>query len=199
MGRRKQITKEMMLEAAYDILESKGYSAVNIQAIATKVGCSTQPISWQFGNMLGLRKELYQYAEMRLTRDLDNQLSNLNALEALYEAGKIHISCALEKPSVFRFVYVDDPSEIFSVNLDMKDRIGNPIIKERLVDELGLSREIIDKVIADIIIYTHGLSVLILWESMKIDKEKAFEMILEHANLCFKQFGIDLFERLGIK
>ena len=50
MGRRTQITKEMILEASYELLEEHGIEAVQIKQIAAKLGCSTQPVAvWKHG------------------------------------------------------------------------------------------------------------------------------------------------------
>ena len=56
MGRKAKITKEMVLEAAYELLDEAGISAVAIKNIAAKLGCSTQPVSWLFGSMTELKK-----------------------------------------------------------------------------------------------------------------------------------------------
>ena len=56
MGRKIQITREMILKAAYELLDESGMGAVTIKTIAARLGCSTQPVSWQFGSMLELKK-----------------------------------------------------------------------------------------------------------------------------------------------
>ena len=52
-----KIKKEDMLKTALDIVMESGYSALNIKEVAKRLGCSTAPISWQFGGMDGLRTE----------------------------------------------------------------------------------------------------------------------------------------------
>ena len=58
-----KIKKEDMLQAALELVSQNGYAALNIKAVASKLGCSTAPISWQFGGMDGLREELIPFAE----------------------------------------------------------------------------------------------------------------------------------------
>ena len=53
-----KIKKEDILQTALEIVTQDGYAALNIKAVAKKLGCSTAPISWQFGGMDGLRQEL---------------------------------------------------------------------------------------------------------------------------------------------
>ena len=57
-----KIPKEVILENALKVLRRDGYESVNIKSVAKEIGCSTQPISWHFGNMDGLRRELSEYA-----------------------------------------------------------------------------------------------------------------------------------------
>ncbi len=49
-----RIKKEDMLQAALELVSRDGYAALNIKAVARELGCSTAPISWQFGGMDGL-------------------------------------------------------------------------------------------------------------------------------------------------
>lgn len=192
MGRKSQITKEQMLQAAYEILKEEGYAAVNIKTIAANAGCSTQPISWQFGNMQGLRKELYGYASQQIFGGIETKVANMNAMTAFFETGKIYISSAFDYPHVFRFLCVDDPGDIVEENNNVVQLLGDDFIKDLLAKEIALSRDEIDKIVADIVIYTHGLAVIFLWDAFKVDKETAYEMIYNQALLCFGQYGIDV-------
>lgn len=192
MARRIEITKEAMIQAAYEILEEEGYNAVNIKTIAAKAGCSTKPISWQFGNMLEMRKEIYKYASKQLYEGIEEKLSNLSALEAFFETGKIYISNAIESPNVFRFLCIDGPGDMLDETMNIKDLLGDDFIKEMLAKELPLSKEIIESIVADIVIYTHGLATMLLWDSIKLDKIAAYKMIYNQADMCFSKCGIDL-------
>jgi len=191
MGRKTQISKEQMLQAAYEILRDEGYASVNIKAIAAKVGCSTQPISWQFGNMQGLRAELFGYATQQLYGGLPERMAGKNALGAFFESGKLYIENAYDFPKVFRFLCVDDPGDLVADEPNVLDKLGEPAVKEMLVSEFDLTPEAVDKVVADIVIYTHGLATFLLWDHFKITKEQAFDMVYSHGDICFKQIGID--------
>jgi len=194
MARRIEVTKEKMLEAAYEILKEEGYEAVNIKTIAAKVGCSTKPISWQFGNMHEMRKEIYKYASSQLYMGIEEKLSSLGALEAFFETGKIYISNAVDCPNVFRFLCVDDPGDIVDENKSINELLGDDFIKERIMKELSMSKETVDRMVADIVIYTHGLATMLLWDNFKLDKQTAFQMIYDQGIMCFSKYGIDLDE-----
>ena len=73
MGRKTQITREMILKAAYELLDESGIGAVAIKTIAARLSCSTQPVSWQFGSMLELKKELYDnYTFLALIHEIEH-------------------------------------------------------------------------------------------------------------------------------
>jgi len=194
MARKIEVTKEKMLQTAYEILKENGYDAVNIKTIAAKVGCSTKPISWQFGNMHEMRKEIYKYTKGHLYAGIEEKLSHLSALEAFFETGKIYISNAIDYPNVFRFLCVDNPGDIVDENKSMNDLLGDDFIKERLIKELSLPKEDVERMVADIVIYTHGLATMLLWDSFKLDKQTAFQMIYDQGLMCFSKYGIDLNE-----
>jgi AcrR family transcriptional regulator len=111
MGRKTKITREMILETAYELLDESGIGAVAIKSIASRLGCSTQPVSWQFGSMTELKKELFKNAAMRLYSPLENAMQGREAIEAFFISGKYYLSGACDHPNVFRFVNVDDPAE----------------------------------------------------------------------------------------
>lgn len=60
--------KDRILKAAMDVLIRDGFSAVNIKSVAKELGCSTQPIAWQFGNMDNMRKALAKEPSPMQTR-----------------------------------------------------------------------------------------------------------------------------------
>ena len=61
-----KIQKEAILKTAFDLLLREGYASINIKTVAAELGCSTQPISRQFGSMEGFRKELLVYCLTQL-------------------------------------------------------------------------------------------------------------------------------------
>ena len=74
MGRKTQITREMILNAAYELLDEAGIGSVAIKLIAKRLGCSTQPVSWQFGSMAELKKELYSYAANKVFGGFEKEM-----------------------------------------------------------------------------------------------------------------------------
>lgn len=195
MGRKTQITREMILQAAYEILEESGIGAVGIKAIATRLGCSTQPISWHFGSMSDLRKELFRYAGEKLFAALPGQMAGKKAIDAFFTTGVYYISVACDHPNVFRFVNVDDPMDtigesvygegsLFSLQFD-----ANAV--EMLAAEYDVAPKLIGDTVRDIVIYTHGLAVMMMYDNYKLPKEEACKMVYDMGMKLLHTIGID--------
>ena len=196
MGRKVRITREMILEAAYEILDESGIGAVGIKAIASKLGCSTQPVSWVFGSMKELKKELFRYANMKAYETLPEQMAGKNAIDAFFASGVYYISIACDHPNVFRFTTVDNPM----------DTIGEPVRDNRsifsfefdseaaklLAEEYDVPLEIIGNTVRDIVIYAHGLAVMMMHDSFRLPKEDACKMAYDVAVKLLHTIGIDV-------
>ncbi|MCH5263352.1 MAG: TetR/AcrR family transcriptional regulator, partial [Lachnospiraceae bacterium] len=62
MARKETITKEEILNAAFQMTRENGFSNVSARTLAAKAGCSTQPIFRVYKNMEELGNDLYAKA-----------------------------------------------------------------------------------------------------------------------------------------
>ena len=195
MGRKVRITKEMILEAAYELLDESGIGAVAIKAIASRLECSTQPVSWHFGSMQELKKELFHYAGMKLYGSLPDEMKGRNAVDAFFVSGVRYITNACDHPNVFRFVNVDDPmvtigeavngeQSIFAYKFD-DDAV------RMLAEEYKVSPELIAEAVKDTVIYTHGLAVMMIYDNFRLPKEEACRMIYNMGMKMLQLIGIE--------
>ena len=113
-----KIKKEDMLQAALELVSKNGYAALNIKAVAGELGCSTAPISWQFGGMDGLREELIPFAEQYVEDKYYSR--NENELATFEQRGKGTIDLALENPNLFRFLYMGERSQLLSIGFELQ-------------------------------------------------------------------------------
>ena len=58
-----KVTREMILDAAFDLVRSEGQGALNVRALARCLGCSTQPILYNFATMEALTAAVYERAD----------------------------------------------------------------------------------------------------------------------------------------
>lgn len=58
-----KISREMIIDAAYEIVRESGEDNINARNIAGKLGCSTQPVLYAFKTMEEIREEVYRKAD----------------------------------------------------------------------------------------------------------------------------------------
>ncbi|WP_313539205.1 TetR/AcrR family transcriptional regulator [Enterococcus sp.] len=58
MARKKTITRDQILKAAYEVVATEGFTRFTARNIAAKMKCSTQPIYLEFKNMEDLKSAL---------------------------------------------------------------------------------------------------------------------------------------------
>lgn len=194
MGRKTKITREMILEAAYELLDESGIGAVAIKSIASKLECSTQPVSWQFGSMTELKKELYEYAAMKLYGTLGEEMQGRDAFEAFFISGKHYLTGACDHPNVFRFVNVDDPLETIGEHLyegrSIFDLQFDKEAVEILTAQYDVPAEAIGEAVRDVVIYTHGLAVMMMFDSYRLPKDEAVRMMYDMGRRIMAGIGI---------
>ncbi len=199
MGRKTKITKEMIMEAAFELLEEGGIGAVAIKSIAAKLGCSTQPVSWQFGSMVELKKALYYYAGQKLYSIMPEKMAGRDALEAFFVSGVCYISIACDHPRTFRFLNVDDPLETIGEDIIGDTSIFSmPFDKEAtkmLAEEYKASAENVDVAVRDSVIYTHGLAVMMMFDKFRLPKDVACKMVFDMGIKLLSDVGIEAGER----
>ena len=134
MPKKQQITKEMVLQAALEIVREDGPGALGTRAVARKLSVSTQPVCSQFASLGELKQATYREALARYNRRVEEAM---RSRERPYRAaGLAYIAFAREEPRLFSWLF-------------MRDRSGEPAedpveiepFLALLQETLGLSRE----------------------------------------------------------
>lgn len=128
MARKEQITKDKILETAFDLAKTDGIEYVTARKLAAQIGCSTQPIFRVYANMNELYAEIYQKA--------------IDAFGDYYENFKSEV----EKPFIHLGLayinYAREESRLFTLLFQSGNR-GNRSLYELLNGKTGsVSKEI---------------------------------------------------------
>ena len=62
MSRKAIISKEDIIDAAFNITKREGFDKITSRGLAAEAGCSTQPIFRIYENMEALKKDVYDRA-----------------------------------------------------------------------------------------------------------------------------------------
>lgn len=178
-----------MLQAALEIVAQDGYAALNIKAVAKKLGCSTATISWQFGGMDGLRQELIPFAEQYVEKTYYG--FSENEFVTFEQRGKGTIDLALEKPYLFRFLYTGERSQLLSNGFELKpDPSDETNMYEKIADLLGITVEQVMDFVMTMMVYTQGIGALIASGIVQDTKENMYRMLHNTGMIYLKGLGV---------
>lgn len=194
-----KIKKEDILQTALEIVTQDGYAALNIKAVAKKLGCSTAPISWQFGGMDGLRQELIPFAE----KYVENTYYSFNENEfvAFEQRGKGTIDLALERPYLFRFLYMGERSQLLSNGFELQqDPSDGTDMYEKIADMLEITIEQAMDFAMTMMVYTQGMGTLIASGIVQDTKENMYCMLHNTGMTYLKGLGVrgDILQALSV-
>lgn len=170
---KQKITKEMILEAAFQITKEKGFDAVNARSLAAVIGCSTQPIFSHYESMSDLKKDFHAY----LGKYFDEYaLSSASKGENFsHDIGRAYISFARNESNLFQVLFM---SECFGLEgfSDMFADEGNLEAAKGVSKNLGISLEGAKDVYMKTWVFLHGIASLIATKSIKLSDEEVEKM-----------------------
>lgn len=161
-----------MVEGAFQLIREKGHESLTARNLAAFLGCSTQPVMYQFPNLDTLRDLAYQRAD-------SFHSEYILAGGDLLEIGMRYIRFAEEEPQLFRFLFQSGRFSGFS----LEELIKAPEAADLLTavsTEVGLTREGAALYFEPLVAVVHGYASLIANNGMKYDPDairKALTMI----------------------
>ena len=139
MSATKKITKDMIVDAALEIFRAEGFDAVTSRRVAFKLGCSTQPIYFEYKNMDELKNDIVKKVVGQLN-EIFSSVSNEGKEEPdefVYRSfGLSFLKFVQADPFVFRQIYIVDGKIGRQV-----DNLRMPIILDILENKYGYKKE----------------------------------------------------------
>ena len=147
---KQKITKEMVVDAAFELAREGGMERVLVKEIAARLGCSVQPIYSYCRSMDGLRKDVYQRA-----RDFVREYLGRDG-GGFQSTGQAYVRLAREEPELFK-LFTLCPREGVACLDDLYRTEADPHMANGIAGELGLEEAAARRLHLNMIIYTIGL------------------------------------------
>lgn len=170
-----KIRKEAILKASYDLLLREGYTSINIKTVAKELGCSTQPISRQFGSMEGFRKELLSYCIEQLKPFFSLNGECVSAIVS--GIAKEYVGLAFDFPNLYKYLYMTEHEERMGTLLQGL-RSGNyGRIVTMLESEYGMPEKYAREYVNNLNYYVHGIASYVAVGFADMSKQKITERV----------------------
>ncbi|RKN84373.1 TetR/AcrR family transcriptional regulator [Paenibacillus ginsengarvi] len=184
-----EITKEKVLDAAFEIVRKQGLGALTARSVAQHLKCSTQPIYSAYGKMTDLKDDVYNLAvDYALTSMKEGVKDAANAPALNLAIGGLHF--AKNEKQLFRTVYLSGHKKY---DLSKEKFIGEEMMIAHLrlrgrlsTVEEGRLRQVLKK----LMIYLIGLGTMINTSTMELSIEEATDLIRDMYEALLLQEGI---------
>ena len=169
-----KVTREMILDAAFDLVRCEGQEALNIRALAKALHCSTQPILYNFATMEELKDAVYQRADAFHTAYILPKAEE--GPDALLQLGLNYVRFGHREKHLFRFLF---ESNRFG-GMDMGALVRGPGVGELvniLSEGLGCDAAAAEKMFLTFFAVAHGLASLLCNNAMAYDEAECQTML----------------------
>lgn len=168
---KQRITKEMVVNAAFEIARGDGMEQVMVKNIAEKIGCSVQPIYSYCKNMEGLRNDVIiqvgsfirEYVAGHIDKD-----------DIFGSTGRAYIQLAKEEPHLFKIFILHKRNKIASLE-DLYQSETSPYIARLVAEKLNISIEQAKELHLHMLIYTIGIGTIFSVTTPGISVDEIYE------------------------
>lgn len=169
-----KVSKDMILDAAFEIVRKDGMEKLSNRELANKLKCSIRPIYYQFENVEQMQKELYMKIEQYFYKFLlDNMIEGVPQYK---QVGINYIKFAKKEKKLFQTLFMSDigltPDAFVSKSGDDYKEI------EKLV---RISTKLKDDDIKDfhtkMWIFCHGIATLVANGTIKLTDNQIQELL----------------------
>lgn len=177
---KQRITKEMVVQAAFDLAREGGMESVLVRAIAERLGCSVQPVYSYCQDMAHLRDEVVEKTKAFMD---DYMRRKRDPADIFYSIGMAHATFARDEPHLFRLYFSRPRTQVQTIE-ELYGIEDNAKVDEWLAADRGITLEQARELHMQLMIYNSGLAFMLasLGENLPL---KQVGLLLRQAGSAF--------------
>ncbi len=162
-----KVTKEMIINAAFEIAKEMGAENITARTVSQKLGCSTQPVLYHFKTIEDVRIAAHKKGiEFHI-----NYVTNLSGKyeRPMLEVGMRHIQVAVEQKNLFRFLFHSNYYTGISLSDWLTEENFGSIFSILKIQAKVDNRQA-HSIFSQIFLVTHGIASLLASNAMVYDE-----------------------------
>ena len=124
-----KITKENIINAAFDLTRKNGATTINARTLATYLNCSTQPIFSNFATMDDLRIAVLQRADELYSQYLAREIAE-QKFPPYKATGIAYIRFAKDEKELFKLLFMRDRTDENTIVTSQSDSLVKKVLHE---------------------------------------------------------------------
>lgn len=165
MAPKVKITREMIIEKAFEIVKNEGVEFLNARSLSKKLKCSTQPIFSNFNNMEELISEVINKSKSIYNEYMENSKKYEKRFKG---TGIEYIKFAKENPNLFKLLFMSKTDSSYQ-NVTVVESKQQDIQNEIIAKSLNISIEEAKYVQLQSWVFVHGIASLIVTNTASFD------------------------------
>lgn len=161
-----KITRDMIVDAAFEIARSEGAENINARTVSGKLECSTQPVMYHFKKIEGLKKAVYQKADAYHSA----YITDIHSDNPMKEIGFLYIQFAAAEKKLFRFLFQSNEFSGKTISELTDAEELQPVITI-LSQEAEVSAEQAKSIFRSLFLIAHGYASMLANNEMAYDEE----------------------------
>ena len=169
-----RISKDMILDAAFEIVRKDGMEKLSNRELANKLSCSIRPIYYQFENVEEMQKELYLKIEQYFYKFiLDNMVEEIPKYK---QVGINYIKFAKKEKKLFQTLFMSDTGLtpdacVLKAGEDYKE------IEKLIKISANIKEEDIKDFHTKMWIFCHGIATLVANDTIKLTDNQIQDLL----------------------
>ena len=162
-----KITRDMVIEAAFEVVRKTGVENINARTVSQRLNCSTQPVMYHFATIEDLKKAAYEKTGEFHTEYLLNIPETQE--NVMLGIGLNYIRFAVEESNLFCFLFQSG----FAVENSLLEIINSkeltPVLSA-MQKEMNMNIEQTKEVFITLALFVHGYASIIANNSLEYDE-----------------------------
>ena len=173
MARKESITKQMIIDGAFELLKKEGVEAVTARKLAAHIGCSTQPIFRVYENMDELLKELFERSRAYY-EDFCN--SNKNSYDTPFVSlGINYIRFAKQEQNLFKLLFLSGNKD--NTLYELINGKENAFVMKEIKKIPNLNMDNVELIFTKVFIFMHGMAGMTRTGEFDLSDKEAEDML----------------------
>ena len=170
-----RVTKEMVANASFEIIKRSGHESLSARAIAEYLGCSTQPVLYNFKTVEEIREAAYEIADKFHS---DYILPKEKDENPMLHLGLNYVKFGYEEKNLFRFLFQTDQFGGKDIGSLMSDPELSGVL-EIMAAGLEVDKEQAGEMFLTFFCAAHGMASLLANNSMEYEEGQCRKMLEE--------------------
>lgn len=183
MPPKQRVSKEDIVFAAINVVRKGGANSINARAVASEIGCSTQPIFSNYTSMDELKKDVIKVSYEQYMQYALNYKSPEDC-PAYKNTGLAYITYAAKERELFKLLFMRHRE---SKEYIQKDNSIEPVI-DIIISQTGLSRKDAELLHSEMWIFVHGIATMTATEYFELSYETISFMLTDVYQGLLKRF-----------